>query len=326
MGIPYAFIKALEGKPASLERDNRSPENQMKFLMEDNNMKGQYLGACLDSCRWGVATTVMWETDVRGLMALIEEWRKQNDDNPSLYHERRIEDIYAKFELPHIKHEKCPASKEHEGTIKDVAGRVRCSQERLQLFRPSFIEAHGIGFNELAQMKEFYFGENEPFNPMLIPDNSEERNDEYWEAKKLWDSEEQSVEVKDVCYAILNDSALILPFERVLDRLNLSSHVERNYCQPRRGSDEEPCRRLNDLDEVERHFAQIHERCPGHVEQVKRAEFPFDGWTMAFYLQKWKEQSPDGKAPWLAPKLEDWESKKRSLRNGYHSINAECAD
>lgn len=68
MTIPYPFVKVLsgEGNPNLEKLENMKPKKAMKYLMEPGKMEGKYLGACLDSCRWGSQTTVLWETDIRG--------------------------------------------------------------------------------------------------------------------------------------------------------------------------------------------------------------------------------------------------------------------
>lgn len=324
MGIPYAFIKALEGKSSQLERGNRLPKEQMDYLVDKKHMAGLYLGACLDSCRWGAATTVMWETDVRGLMAFIAEWRRQNNDNPDLYHERAIGELYTKFSLPYINHEICPVDKEHVGRIEDVKGRVRCAQTSSRFFRPSFIEERVGGFNEFAQMREFSFSQHEPFDPMLERDNNEERIDNYLELKKVWDCEEQSVEVRDVCYAILDDSKVILPFETILQRMNLAELHKHVYCSRDEFTLPGPCKRLEELEESEKRMVEMREECLGHYEPNLQVEFPFDGWDLAFYVQKWKEQD-NGNAPWFATRPERWEHTLSSQRQRLHEINADCA-
>ncbi|MEK6880173.1 MAG: hypothetical protein AABY22_11215, partial [Nanoarchaeota archaeon] len=102
------FIRTLERKEPYLDNERRSQKKQFEFLMQNGNMRGHYLGACLDSCRWGGQTTVMWETNIKELMDFIQNWREQNNDDPNLYHELPIERLYKRFELPHIDHEKCP--------------------------------------------------------------------------------------------------------------------------------------------------------------------------------------------------------------------------
>jgi len=188
------------------------------------NMKGQYLGRCLDSCRWGSQTTVMYEMTVRDMISFIENWMHQNDENfQDLWHERTIEELFEKFELPHIHHENCPVKEYHIGTIEDLGRRIRCSYK-------------------------------------LKP-----------------------ITNLNVCYAILSDKQRILSLETVLNRLNLRPKFKRVYINPELGINE-PRDLMSESNSV-------------HMEPNDKVEFPFDGWDLAFYVQKWYEQLPNGTAP-----------------------------
>jgi len=101
MTIPYAFHQVFEsGKVVQLEKEGRSPKEQAQFLM-DGGMKGRLLGACLDSCRWGSQTGVMYEMNTRGMACLVKSWIDQNPDGiPDLVHEKDVHEFYAGMRLP----------------------------------------------------------------------------------------------------------------------------------------------------------------------------------------------------------------------------------
>lgn len=312
MAIPYPFIKVMNGdKSPNLEGiEKKSPKKAMKYLMEGHNMRGKYLGACLDSCRWGSPVTVMWETDVRGLMRFIQRWRDENNDDLNLYHEVPIDRLYTRFELPHIQHKQCPRDEKHRRNFLDAGGRIRCGERSVRRFRPSFIESYAF-FDELSQMRIRNFFEEEPTDPSYTDDEGEwvhpeEEYSKYLKAIDRFNLETETEPVVDVCYAIISDKDLVLSFETILQRMNLARQTKTVYCgndPTRRG-----CKRVSELDEGDRRAYEFSGSCPGHGDRVKEVVFPFDGWDLAFYLQRWREQA-DGKAPWFAEKLEEWTPK-----------------
>ena len=120
MGIPYAFVRALKGEKPYLDKESRLPKQQAEFLVQEGNMRGKYLGVCLDSCRWGSQTTVMYEMDINGLIGFIENWMHQNAGNfQDLWHERQINELYKTFELPFIRNETCSVDSNHNDVILD---------------------------------------------------------------------------------------------------------------------------------------------------------------------------------------------------------------
>ena len=52
-----------------------------KYLLKNNRLKNEYLGACLNYIRWGGSTTVMYEKNTLGMIEFILEWMKQNKNN-----------------------------------------------------------------------------------------------------------------------------------------------------------------------------------------------------------------------------------------------------
>ena len=91
---------AREGKKPYVGKSNRHPENQIKFLLQPGNMEGRYLGACLDSGRWGSQDSVMYDLGIKGLIDFIQNWMGQNPRNfMELWHDK--EHVSEKLELPH---------------------------------------------------------------------------------------------------------------------------------------------------------------------------------------------------------------------------------
>lgn len=220
MAIPYEFIRVMKGKkPSDLEREKRLPKQQLEFLMQNGNMKGKYLGACLDSSRWGSQTTVMYEIDIKGLINFIQNWTSQNPENfQQLYHEERIEKLYTKFELPHIDYKVCPRNENHKGTVTDLSGRVRCAHKEEKRFRPSFLEVYGSYLDKLANISRLDFVESHPRNL-----GYDKEDPELQLLLDKWNTEERTAVYADFCYAILSDKEYILPLETILKRLEVTS-------------------------------------------------------------------------------------------------------
>src|SRR3989344_460171 len=155
MGIPYAFIRAFQKKEPFLDKEKRLPKQQEIFLRREGNMKGLYLGACLDSARWGSQTTVMYEMSKKRMISFIHNWMNQNNDNfESLWHERKIEDLYKRFNLPHINHEFCPVNKNHKERISDLGGRIRCSHMDKRNLRPKTKTVYCPGNEDFAPLSK----------------------------------------------------------------------------------------------------------------------------------------------------------------------------
>ena len=121
----------MSGDAFSVDRYGRLPKEQTAFLLESDHMKGKYLGACLESCRWGSPTTVLYEMDITDMVHFVQVWLKQNNENfSSLFHY-----FNDKVELPYINFEVCPKNEDHKYTVFDVAGMLRCGyrKERVNL-------------------------------------------------------------------------------------------------------------------------------------------------------------------------------------------------
>lgn len=87
------------------------------------------------------------------------------------------------------------------------------------------------------------------------------------------------------CYAIISDKGCILPLEEILDRLNLENTFYIIYCIEHGLSD-------TFTPPWERAKCKLYgdEECLGHTVWPSRTIHPFDGWYLAWYVQKWFEQ------------------------------------
>lgn len=301
--MPYAFLRVLERKEPYLDKEKRMPKEQAKFLLENSNMKGHYLGACLDSCRWGSYTTVMWEMDVKGMVSFIQNWMQQNNGNfERLWHERRIDELYTKFELPYTHHEACPRDKEHKGTVVDLGGRMRCAHKTEKRFKPGFIVDYEY-FDELSQTMRTDFYENKPRLDLtdgawdektgeILPGNKKEL-DNYEKQLKRFKEKDRTEIIDDVCYAILSDKAILLSLETIIKRLNLRPEFDTEYCNMPEYAYRAECNKISELNEEEKELYKLTTLCPGHMVPHNKIEFPFDGWDTAFYAQRWFEQFED---------------------------------
>ena len=62
-----------------VNRDNRE-----EFLLDNERMKGQYLGACLDYVRDGGMNACFWEVQekgTKGIISFIKDWMQLNNEN-----------------------------------------------------------------------------------------------------------------------------------------------------------------------------------------------------------------------------------------------------
>jgi|SRR3989344_5786013 len=110
------------------EYSKKLPKDQVHFLL-NNNMKDKYLGACLDSCRWGRESSIMYDMSIKDMISFVQNWMNQNKDNlESLFH-NNFEEFSKEIILPYKNNEKCTIEN-HKGTIEDIAGRIRCSYSK----------------------------------------------------------------------------------------------------------------------------------------------------------------------------------------------------
>lgn len=327
----YCFWRGIEGRK-SLDTQNRVPKEQAKYLL-DNHMQNVYLGLALDSCRWGSPVTVLWDMDVRGMISFIQNWMQQNEGHvKELLHERKLEEIYTKFELPYL-------DKECEGHKRklEINGRVYCGEYEVkemnlkeiifsedpyvQIKLKDFFHKNPTLFTLLKRTHEEYvsyecdssckvdcesdhggdFKEiSEPFDwfsRRFIPEDSSgyledleidfnEQLGYYWEQvyeKELAKlKEEVPTTAIEPCKGLISDKGKILSLETILSRLNIHPEERYYYCQ----TGYNDCLK-NKKDPV----------CFGHTEKTNKTVFTCDGWDIAFYVQNWMEQVPDGKAP-----------------------------
>lgn len=293
-----AVLKDIEKKSPFLFKEKREPFYQAKFLL-DGNMKGQYLGACLDSCRWGAETTVMYPMSLNKMMDFIKNWMQQNESNfPALFNPMGFSSYFKESELPHVHRESCPRDGWHKGTTEDMGGRVRCAHRMEKEFGKGIVVPYN-SFDEFSQMNMKNY-----LRPSYFANPDEDGNPEFYDGSV--DNIERAIvlteptTVTDICYAILSDRGRILPFETVLKRLNLRPLTYRNYCNSRSRDSRialGDCRRLDEVSKEDRQIYSV--RCLGHPRPCGEVEFRFDGWKLAHYVQKWHEQLRNGAAPWL---------------------------
>ena len=295
MGFPYAFMKVMRKEEPFLDRGRKSLKGQEIFLRRKENMRGLYLGACLDSIRWGGQTTVMYEMGNIKMISFIRNWMRQNEGNfQDLFHERGIDELYKRFELPHTDHKVCPRDKGHKERVMDRGGRLRCAHVDRKKLRSSFIQSYRSG-------DRMVFLERDPLYEVPEDENHWSRRDKALIEK--YDAEEPTAEIIDPCYVIISDKGRVLSFETILNRLNLAPKTKRVHCPGNdhiRFTRNKGCtkERLNEMDEEERLRNEDINFCPGHTEPINdRLVFPFDGWDLAFYVQKWWGQKSDGSAP-----------------------------
>lgn len=274
-----------------------SLKRRAEYLLVDDHMKGLYLGPCLDSCRWGSYTTVMYEMTIRELITFILSWMKQNKENyQNLFHKN----LHTHSELPYTDHAVCPSDKNHQDTIQDQQGKLRCANREIKRFKPNYFDNYKMPDQHFSGMEKTIFYENPPSDP--LPNDAwdkrgnlklvwKETADQYQRELEKFDEEEELVEVIDICYAILSDKNLILPFETIMKRLNLRPEKDRIYC-PGLSCTSKRFDEMSDGDKI--WYSGV---CPGHDVIHHYTEFPFDGWKLASYVQKWIMQKNDGTLP-----------------------------
>ena len=278
------------------EIKDKGPKQEMLYLLKDGNMKGKYLGACLDSCRWGSIVTVMYETGVDGLIGFVQEWIRQNEDNfEKIYHK---EEIPKDFKLPYIQHYKCPRDDGHEKIINTLDGKIRCNYKTEESYKPSFVTVFE-NYDMESQMKKKHY--DHMIISHSIPDDAWDDNTgeidsfykedlkQYEKQIEVFENEKETFIVTDTCNAIISDKKSILPLETIIKRLNLRPETYVIYCGGRFYGSE--CKRIDELDDLEKEIHEISGRCLGHTTSHEYTEFSFDGWALADYVQRWYEQS-----------------------------------
>ncbi len=277
--MPYTYNEIFDKKNEPSFKFNKfnwnGTRSAVRYLMNDQRMKGEYLGACLDYVRWGGQTTVMYAISTSELIDFIQHWIKLNKDNLIW----NVEPPPERFKLPYINHDICPTNKSHKGLIMDLGGRLRCANKSKQILYGE-ICSYNFFDKEADISKTGYSEKNSEDNYEKIT----ETNDEILNTKKH--------QIDDVCYAILSDKGSILSLEKILDRLNFEPRYRTVWC-----NNLSVCEKKNELNKEDREIYRELNLCPGHDVENNEVIHPFDWWTFAQYIQKWYEQVPDGKAP-----------------------------
>ncbi len=277
--MPYTSIEIWDRRNEPGFKFNKikwnGTKSAIKHLMNDERMKGEYLGTCLDYIRWGGQTTVMYAVNTSELMDFIQHWINLNKDN-LIWNNKPLPE---KFSLPYINHEFCPNNKEHKGAIMDLGGRLRCANKSKQILHGE-IDSYDFFDKESNTLKTGYCEKNTEEDFEKITETSEE----ILNTKKH--------QIDNICYAILSDKGNVLSLEKVLDRLNLEPRYRTFWCR-----DISDCEKKKELSKEDKEFYGKLNLCPGHQVENNEVVHPFDGWTFAWYIQKWYEQVPDEKAP-----------------------------
>lgn len=332
-GAVYSFWRAIEGKK-ELSTNNRLPKNQAEYLLQGNNMHGLVLGQALDSCRWGSMQTCMWEMDVRGMISFIQIWMEQNKNLRKKItdglHERKLEKLYTKFELPHLD-KKCV--EEHKKKL-EFKGITYCGEYATKELDLTEIITSEDPYTEL-KLKDFF--DKNPTLTNLLRKTYEESESIECDSKCKEDCESDHgyiiVRVKDRFDWHTRRKPggdYTLDFEFELDE-ELGPYWEQIYNEEIKKLKEQfptteitPCRgilsdkgktlsletilnRLNINPVLEKtyckdnlHGCDVYKEeyhCNGHNHKTNKIEFTCDGWDIAFYVQRWMEQVPKGEAP-----------------------------
>ncbi len=277
-----------------------SPKEIMKFILQEDRMKGVPLGECLESWRWGSYTTVMWETNLKGMVSFIESWINQNKKGyEELFNEKDCG--YRIPNLPHINHKECPRDFNHNGTLTDLGGIVRCAHISKKRLKPNFIDNYPESIDDFSQVPKIDYFEREP--ELYAPDRADwgddesyyktfgEEIEEYKREMEKFDEEEQTELITEPCYTILSDNNSVLSLETILRRLNLMPESRGITCDLWKYDNGCSPERIQEMTNEEKKDYALWPHCRGHTEPVMQIEYPFDGVTMAFYVKRWHEQS-----------------------------------
>lgn len=238
--------------------DNKHPLYNEKFSCKDylssfmkNPEKMAYasLGEMLDFISFGGLNFVAYNQGTKELIEITQKWMEAQPKklirhiwkdlgNGVKQLKRTIEkEVYLwnkpdgdyREKLPRVNHSKCPRNEKHKGeTIKDLAGRVRCSHSNEKWLRPNYVE-ESEDYDSFSGMIKKDIWEDEPYDP--TPDLWEDEDgnyidwseeyDEYLIKQEKFDEEEPTLLIADTCYAIIKEPFNVyLPLETVLDRLN----------------------------------------------------------------------------------------------------------
>ena len=216
-------------------------QNPLNFFQKDSERLAHVsLGEALDFTSFGGMNYVVWpKLDTKGMVEFVQLW--MDNQRPKVQYERvadpRVEGVYSikrkseeffytwnRFHedfpeaLPFINHVSCPANENHRGTIRDLAGRIRCLHVDIQRAKPGFTTEWDIGNHRLC------FQEDRPMDPREMEkyeDISDEEFEKYEEDMERFEVEKPEA-IIDPCYAIISDVGSYLPLEKVLRRLNVN--------------------------------------------------------------------------------------------------------
>ncbi len=271
-------------------------EDKLRFLLKNKNMTNEYLGACLSYIgsivpfkqrREWRNDFIIYPLGTRGLIKFIQHWIKLNKGNLIWANK----DFPAGFKLPYLDHGQCPREENHFRLreIRDNKGRIRCANVVEKKFKPSFVNKR-IVFDDYAKLDKIEYYEVAP-KPLPKDTDGKVKEESPNELAKF-EEEEPTFIVTDACYAVLSDEGTSLPLEAILDRLNLLPKTKTTYCRYCTGGYDG----LEQLGQDEREVYEVL-GCLGHPEENTMTMHYFNGWELAWHIQKWYEQVPGGKAP-----------------------------
>ncbi len=191
------------------DRNHRTPEQQIQFLLQPGRMRGRYLGACLDSIRWGSQISVMYDLPLEGLISFIQTWMQHNEGNIEelWYDPDDSEKQFSKLTLPYIHYSSCPVDKNHQERIYDLEGKLHCAHVDTQEFTsntsfglPSFDQQSGVEKISISGLSSTEIAAERLDNTIIGT-------------------------IRNPCYAIISELNIVLSLETILQRLRLPPFV-----------------------------------------------------------------------------------------------------
>ncbi|MCX6748566.1 MAG: hypothetical protein NT076_03095 [Candidatus Pacearchaeota archaeon] len=245
-----------------------NPTERIAYLLGGDRMKGLALGACLDYIWWGGKTSVMYDLGTSGLIHFIKNWQRPNPE--PVWNDKPLP---PRLQLPFINYKACPVDPAHTRKLRDLGGRVRCAEVNILELPPGKIFS-GRYFDKWDGMDAVCYS-TEPSN----------------------EPGKEPVKIQDACYSVISDKGIVLSLQTVLDRLNIVPNIRTVNCNNNPFS---PCKRVDELRDCEKRLYDTARHCPGHEEENPVTVHPFDGWTLAWYVQRWHKQL-NGEAPVFNP-------------------------
>ncbi len=170
---------------------------QRDFLSLEREMNGLYLGACLESIRWGSETSVLYQLSAREMIHFVKAWQNQNEgEAKNRFIPTELEEAYRSLELPY-REEGCPRDKDHKKRIKDISGRERCGEIKEVLTEgDGVIEVADLLSDQMRKKRFYEFGRDPAYFEKPV-------NQESW---------------IDPCYALIVKPEEVLALETILER------------------------------------------------------------------------------------------------------------